>query len=48
MYGEFMLRVKVLMLCRVGFDAKKNCVVSLSGTSIGDQNAVMREILFGE
>lgn len=42
-----MLDTKILMVCQVGFDNKKNCVVSLNGTSIGDENAVIKEILFG-
>ena len=47
LYGEYMLEVKILMVCQVGFDSKKNCVVSLNGTSIGDGNVVIKEILFG-
>lgn len=46
LYGEFPPDTKIMMVCQVGFDKDKNCIVSLNGVSTNDNNQLMQEMIF--
>ena len=46
LYGEYAPDTKVMMVCQVGFDKEKNCIVSLNGVSTNDSNQLMQEMVF--